>query len=99
VNILAVNKSPSSVHVNAIMTRSPMTAPADDLDMRELAKILGRARVRRLPVVDRDHRPVGMITLEDMLVHAGDIIHALSTAVSSYITVARLKSANLSGKE
>jgi CBS domain-containing protein len=97
--VLAENKSPNSVRVRDVMSGSPMTAPAEDLDIRELAKILGRARVRRLPIVDGDGRPVGIITLEDMLVHAGDVIHSLSTAVSSYLTVARLKSAHFGGHD
>lgn len=92
--VLAENKSPSTVRVREVMTKSPMTAPADDLDMREMARMLARARVRRLPIVDRAGRPVGMITLEDMLVHAADVVHSLGTAVSSYLTVARLKSVN-----
>lgn len=97
--VLADNKSPNGVRVGDVMTRSPMTAPSGDLDIRDLAKILGRAKVRRLPVVDENQHPIGMITLEDMLVHAADVIHALSTAVSSYITVARLKSVSLGSRD
>jgi len=93
--VMAENKTPTTVRVRDVMSRGPTTAPAEDLDIRELAKILGRARVRRLPIVDRDGRPVGMITLEDMLMHAGEVIHSLTTAVSSYLTVARLKSAHV----
>lgn len=97
--VLAENKSPSGVRVRDIMTRSPTTAPAGDLDIRELARMLARARVRRLPIVDSAGRPVGMITLEDMLAYSADIAHSLGTAVSSYLTVARLKSANLGSHE
>jgi CBS domain-containing protein len=97
--VLAENKSPTGLRVRDVMTASPMTAPAEDLDMRELAKMLSRARVRRLPVVDSAGKPVGIITLEDMLVHSADIIHALATAVSSYLTVSRLKSAHLGTRD
>ena len=81
--VLAPGKSAQSLRVRDVMTRSPTTAPATDIDMRALARILSRARVRRLPVVDENNRPVGIITLEDMLVYAADIMHSLGTAVSS----------------
>ena len=74
------------------MTRQPMTARVDQVSLRELAKTLGRGRVRRLPVVDAANRPVGIITLEDMLVHSADVLHS---AVSPYLTVARLRSASI----
>lgn len=93
--VLAPNKSPGSVRVRDVMTASPTTA-TKDLDLEKMAKILSRARVRRLPIVDDDGRPVGIVTLEDFLVHASDILHSIGTAVSSYLTVARLKSFDLS---
>lgn len=93
--VLAPNKQAQSVRVSEVMTPSPTSALASDLDMKALARILARARVRRLPVVDENNRPVGIITLEDMLVYSSDILHSLGTAVSSYLTVARLKSVDM----
>ena len=81
--VLAPGKSAESLRVRDVMTPSPTTAPASDMDMRALARIRSRARVRRLPVVDENNRPVGIITLEDMLVYAADMLHSLDTAVSS----------------
>lgn len=93
--VLAPGKPAHSVKVSEVMTTSPTTAPATDIDIKALARILARARVRRLPVVDENNRPVGIITLEDMLVYAADIVHSIGTAVSSYLTVARLKSVDM----
>ena len=93
--VLAPDKQARSVRVSDVMTASPTSALASDLDMKALARILARARVRRLPVVDENNHPVGIITLEDMLVYSSDILHSLGTAVSSYLTVARLKSVDM----
>ncbi len=93
--VLAPNKKPETLHIREVMTTSPTTALASDINMKSMARILSRARVRRLPIVDESDRPVGIITLEDMLVYSADILHSLGTAVSSYLTVARLKSVDL----
>lgn len=92
--VMAPGKSPTAMHVREVMSPSPTTATAD-LDLRSMARILARARVRRLPIVDADNRPIGIITLEDFLVHAADVLHSIGTAVSSYLTVARMKSIDL----
>jgi len=93
--VLAPNKPAEKVRVSEVMTTSPTTALASDIDMKAMARILSRARVRRLPIVDEKNRPVGIITLEDMLAYSADIVHSLGAAVSSYLTVARLKSVDL----
>lgn len=93
--VMAPNKPAHSVKVSEVMTSSPTTAPASDIDIKALARILARARVRRLPIVDEHNHPVGIITLEDMLVYTADMLHSIGTAVSSYLTVARLKSVDL----
>jgi CBS domain-containing protein len=93
--VLAPNKPAHNVRVSEVMTASPTTALASDIDMKAMARILSRARVRRLPIVDEKNRPVGIITLEDMLVYTADMLHSLGAAVSSYLTVARLKSVDL----
>ncbi len=92
--VLAPDKPADETLVKEVMTRSPMTAQADDVALKDLAKVLSRGRVRRLPIVDDHHRPVGIIALEDLLVHASDILHSCATAVSPYLTVARLRSAS-----
>lgn len=93
--VLAPNKPAHAVHVRDVMTTSPTTVLASDIDIKEMARILSRARVRRLPVVDERNRPVGIITLEDMLAYGADLLHSLGTAVSSYLTVARMKATDL----
>ena len=91
-NILAPNEKAEELRVKQVMTRQPMTARVDQVSLRELAKTLGRGRVRRLPVVDAANRPVGIITLEDMLVHSADVLHSCAAAVSPYLTLAPLRS-------
>jgi CBS-domain-containing membrane protein len=38
----------------------------DDQDLDHIAQSMGEARVRRLPIVDRQHRLVGIISLYDV---------------------------------
>jgi len=41
----------------------------DDQDLEEVAQNMGEMKIRRLPVVNRDKRLVGIISLGDLAVH------------------------------
>lgn len=56
--------------VHQIMTRRPVTA-SPDTDVQEAAQILLEHAVSCLPIVT-DQRPVGIVTLRDLLAHAAD---------------------------
>lgn len=47
------------------ITRDPYTARADD-DLRIVLETMGAKQIRRLPVVDKDERLVGVVSLGDL---------------------------------
>ena len=93
-NVMAKDVSPSNIRVRDIMTSRPTTMENDDsLSIFKITKAMARARVRRLPIVDSNGKPIGIVTLEDMLVKLAEIIANLGHVVAPYLTVARLQSA------
>lgn len=61
---------PASAPMKKIMTRNPVTVSEEDT-LAKARSILNRRGIRHLPVVDKNHRLVGMVTtrglLEDLL--------------------------------
>jgi len=52
--------------VSEVMTRDPLVVDSDQLAAAAL-RILGDKKVDELPVVNRDHEPVGMLDVQDLL--------------------------------
>lgn len=78
VRAVAAGKAPD-VRVRDIMS-SDICYCFDDQDINEVAGNMGDIQVRRLPVVDRDKRLVGILSLGDMALadgHAGATTGAL----------------------
>jgi CBS domain-containing protein len=77
VRLVGRNLSAAATPVGDVCTTSPMTIEADeDLDRALELMVLGS--VRRLPVVDQDGKPVGIVAIEDL-------------AASSYVSDAALR--------
>jgi len=57
--------APRSIRVGDVMSRHVHSCSAEDSLERAIAR-MAEAEVRRLPVVDRDGRPVGMVSLADI---------------------------------
>jgi CBS domain-containing protein len=47
------------------ISREPQTARADD-DLKTVLEIMGSRQIRRLPVLDKDQRLVGVVSLGDL---------------------------------
>lgn len=93
-NVLAKDINASNIMVRDIMTSRPTSIELDVAgDIHKITKAMARARVRRLPILDGEGKPVGIVSLEDVLVKAADIIGNLGQVVAPYLTVARLQSA------
>ncbi len=58
------------VPVSAVMTRDPISV-GPDADLHTAARLLGENRVSGLPVVDDEHRVVGLISEADVLSMTG----------------------------
>jgi CBS domain-containing protein len=61
--------NPNHIRVGDVMSRTVFTVPESD-DARQALSALKDRRVRRLPVVDRQRRLVGVISLSDLVARA-----------------------------
>jgi len=52
--------------VKAVMTKNPIVVKDDDL-ASEALKILEKKKIDEVPVVDKNHRPVGMLDIQDLI--------------------------------
>lgn len=65
----SAGQEPGKVAVRDVMT-SPVTYGFADQSLEEAAAIMKENYIRRLPVLDRDHRLVGMVTADDLMIDA-----------------------------
>ena len=63
---LRPHKGASEWRVRDLMTESPVTASPDEPLMDAVIR-MAKARIDRLPVVDRDRRPVGIVARDDVI--------------------------------
>ncbi len=81
VRAVAAGADPASP-ILPFVSRNPITAREDD-DPRDVLHLMGGRQVRRLPVVDRDGRLVGVVSLGDLAVrvkekYAGEALESVS---------------------
>ena len=67
----AMGEDPKTTHVRDAMTRDVLCCHEDD-DVREATRLMERNQVRRLPVLNREDRLVGIVSLADLAVWTGD---------------------------
>lgn len=63
--VVAEGKDPMEVQVKAVMTKNPITG-TPEMDLTEASKLLGKYKIRRLPIVDREGRAVGVLSVADL---------------------------------
>ena len=90
---LAVRAVADGLNPEAILGRDMVTAPAiycfDDQDAEDAAWLMYRNQIRRLMVLDRnDKRPLGIISLGDLVGHVddqliGQVLQSVSAPVKS----------------
>ena len=64
-DVVAEGKDPNSVRVKDVMTSIPVTCRPDD-DVKKAMRLMKDNQVRRIPVVDKDDRVVGIIAQADV---------------------------------
>jgi CBS domain-containing protein len=64
-------RDPKNTRVRDVMTEEVFYC-FDDQSVDEAAEIMRRAQIRRLPIVNRDKRLVGIVSLGDLAVQTGD---------------------------
>lgn len=83
VRALSIN-APSSAPVSDFLSRDAVSVRADD-DLKIALDLMSRARIRRLPVIDKDSRLVGVVSLGDLSVkvkerYAGEVLESISAS-------------------
>jgi CBS domain-containing protein len=68
--IVAKALDAKSTKVEAVMTHKVVTCHADD-DLQKALDAMAEHQLRRIPVVDNDHRIVGIIAQADVAIRAG----------------------------
>jgi CBS domain-containing protein len=71
VRATAEGRDPNTTPVREVMTPDVVYGFEDD-DVQEAAKTMEEHQIRRLIVLNRDERPVGIVSLGDLAVHAPD---------------------------
>ena len=67
---VALGDDPKTTHVQKVMTPAVIYC-FDDASVNEVAKQMEENQVRRLPVLNRDKRLVGIVSLGDLAVRTG----------------------------
>lgn len=69
--VVAEGRDPQTTKVEAVMTRKVITCRADD-DVENAMKAMAQYQLRRIPVVDKDGRLVGIISQADVATRVGE---------------------------
>ena len=71
VRVLAATRDPKAVLVGEAMTPSVVYCFEDD-DVEHAATVMAGQQIRRLPVLDRNRKLVGIVSVGDIAVHTQD---------------------------
>ena len=63
------DRAPAEIAVSEVINNTARTCQPET-DIREALRIIGQEQVRRLPVVDREGRLQGILSLSDIVLHA-----------------------------
>ena len=83
---LAVQGAPPRAPVQGVMTRKVLAIP-DDMDVFAATRFIRECGVRRLPIVDRDDRLVGVVTLDDLVRFLGAELQNLAAGIEAEMVV------------
>ena len=82
VEVVAQGKDPDATEVGALMRRKPVVIRGDQ-GILDAAKTFAKTGVRRLPVVAKDGRLVGVISMDDVLILLGNEMGHIASALSA----------------
>lgn len=83
IRAIAMGKNPAVARVSDVMTEGIVYGFSDQ-DVDEISRIMEEHQIRRLPILDRNKRLVGLIATADVALHAeskvtGEILKCVST--------------------
>jgi len=79
---VAKGRDPAKTTIGKVMSKG-ITYCFDDQDVKDAAQLMEKKQIHRLPVLNRDKRMVGILSLGDLALHAphnltGEIVEAVS---------------------
>jgi CBS domain-containing protein len=89
VKVVAQGKDPAKVQVGSIVRRNP-TVIREEEGILDATRTLSRRGVRRLPVVGRDGKLVGIVSVDDLLMLLGSELHHIASALASELGRAKV---------
>ncbi|QQP88443.1 CBS domain-containing protein [Skermanella sp. TT6] len=69
VRATSVGKAPGECRVSEVMTDEPRYCYEDDV-VSDVSRLMGDMQIRRVPVLDRDDRLIGIVSLGDIATEA-----------------------------
>jgi CBS domain-containing protein len=80
----------ASINVGEVTTRQVQSC-SPDMSIPEALKIFEKARVRRLPVVDKDHKLQGILSMADIIRYTAEVHDKKSSGIFDADVVNSLK--------
>lgn len=86
IRVVGDNKAPADVYVRDIMSEECYWC-AENEDLEDAVRIMEQNQVRRLPVMNEKKEIVGMLSLEDVALHApasltGEVLKAVAKRIA-----------------
>jgi CBS domain-containing protein len=82
VEVVAQGKDPDTVPVGAVMRRKPIVIGGDQ-GILDAARLFAKTGVRRLPVIGKDGKLLGIISIDDVLMLLGNEMGHIAAALSA----------------
>ena len=89
VKVVAAGKDPAKAQVGSIIRRSPAVV-REDQGILDATRMLSRRGVRRLPVVGKGGKLVGIVSLDDILMLLGSEMGHIASALASELGRAKI---------
>jgi CBS domain-containing protein len=89
VHVVAQGKDPAKIQVGKIPRRKPVMI-REDQGILDATKLLSRTGVRRLPVVSREGKLVGIVSLDDLLMLLGTEMNHVAATLASELGRAKV---------
>jgi CBS domain-containing protein len=81
--LIAESKDPVMTHIGALMSQNPATCSPND-PLQQCEDLMREHKVRRIPVVDKQGRCVGIVAQADVVLHDNsDNVHHMLAGIST----------------
>jgi len=89
VQVVAQGADPATVRVSTLIRRKPIVI-RDDAGILDATRLLSRRGIRRLPVVNRAGKLVGILSLDDLLMLLGSELGHIASTLASELGRSRI---------